>query len=199
MYKITQIKAFASLKNITPSSLKTSFCHRFSSKSSGDDQKGTEIEETSRNDQKIVAKVEKTTVVEEKRKPNIRDELSYKKRYLPDAYFERKCIVGPDNVPYYPDDDPYLVEEYGFYKYPQFFTRDMGMKRAVRILKNDFSILKKGRLHKIREELEPPKDLDIAIFGGGLVGLSVAYHIMNRSPFAFKVGVFEQDPSVSYC
>ena len=111
---------------------------------------------------------------------------------------EDRIYIGPDNIPYNPRDDPYFYDELLYYKYPQYFTKDFGNKRTLRVIKDDISIMKKGRIHKTREELGPPHQADVCIFGGGIIGTAVAYFIKERAPFSLSVAVIERDPTVLF-
>ncbi|XP_054158060.1 FAD-dependent oxidoreductase domain-containing protein 1-like [Oppia nitens] len=106
---------------------------------------------------------------------------------------------GPnEGVPYDPQKDPALTVEHTPYKYPQFFTRQirqMGLKRAVRIIKDDLSVLKTGRIKRPPWELPPPNEVDVAIFGGGIIGSAIAYFLKQRAPQSFTCCVFERDPT----
>lgn len=46
-------------------------------------------------------------------------------------------------------------------------------------------------------KLPVPRETDICIVGGGLVGLSVAYWLKQRNPKGFNLAVIERDPTVS--
>jgi len=46
--------------------------------------------------------------------------------------------------------------------------------------------------------LPVPRETDICVVGGGLVGLSVAYWLKQRNPKGFNLAVVEKDPSVSH-
>lgn len=106
-------------------------------------------------------------------------------------------ILGADGVPYDPSKDPHYNNEYMMYKYPQYFTKQIGFKRAMNVIKSDMSILKHGRIHKIREELPSPNTVDICIFGGGIIGSAIAYFLKEKAPFGYKIAVIERDPTVS--
>lgn len=110
---------------------------------------------------------------------------------------DRHIIIGPDNVPYDPSEDPYYTPSLSHYRYPQYFTKDLGNKRTWRAIKNDVELMKKGRIHPTREELPCPSQVDVCIFGGGIIGSAIAYFIKDRAPFSLSVGVIERDPTVS--
>ena len=106
-------------------------------------------------------------------------------------------IIGPDGVPYDPSKDPEYTNDYYSYKYPQYFTKHLGPKRVVKVIKEDINLMLQGRIHKTREEIGCPNQVDVAIFGGGIIGASVAYFLREKAPFSMTVGVFERDPTVS--
>lgn len=105
-------------------------------------------------------------------------------------------ILGADGVPYDPTKDPYYSNEYMKYKYPQYFTKQIGFKRAMNVIKSDLAVLKHGRIHKTREELPSPNTVDICIFGGGIIGSAIAYFLKEKAPFGYKIAVIERDPTV---
>lgn len=120
----------------------------------------------------------------------------------PDNFLGKKSksknepIIGPDGVPYDPAEDEYYDNHLLPFKYPQYFTKHLGFHNAVETIKEDLSILKKGRIHKVREELGCPREVDICIFGGGIIGSAVAYFLKQKAPFGYKVAVVERDPTV---
>ncbi|OTF81746.1 hypothetical protein BLA29_009137, partial [Euroglyphus maynei] len=105
--------------------------------------------------------------------------------------------IGPDGVPYSPMNDPHYSNAYMTYKYPQYFTKYIGFKRAKNIVKEDASLLLKGRIHKTREEIGCPNHVDICIFGGGIIGTAIAYFLKEKAPFGLKIAVIEKDLSVT--
>lgn len=135
-------------------------------------------------EEKAVKGAEKDAV-EEKSKSAAKDKDS---RYV---------IVGPDGVPYDPSKDPEYTEDHYDYKYPQYFTKHLGFERAKKIVKEDLSLLRKGRIHKTREEIGCPNHVDVAIFGGGIIGTSIAYFLKDKAPFSLNIAVFERDPTVA--
>lgn len=104
-------------------------------------------------------------------------------------------IIGPDGVPYDPSKDPEYTNDFHQYRYPQYFTQHLGPKRVLKIIKEDVSLWKKGRIHKTREELGCPKHVDVCILGGGIIGSSVAYFVKNKAPFSLSCAVIERDPT----
>lgn len=111
---------------------------------------------------------------------------------------DKTIIVGPDGIPYDYTKDMHYNDDLQFYRYPQYFTNYMTPQRVVNIIKEDFSLIHKhGRLHKVREELGTPREIDVAIFGGGAVGASIAYALKSRVPTGLSVAIFERDPTVS--
>jgi len=46
--------------------------------------------------------------------------------------------------------------------------------------------------------LPVPRETDICVVGGGLVGLSVAYWLKQRNPKGFNLAIVEKDPTVSH-
>lgn len=64
------------------------------------------------------------------------------------------------------------------------------------LLKKELSDIVNLRVGR-NENLPPvPRETDIAIIGGGAVGLSVAYWLKRRFPRGFNVTVVEKDPTV---
>jgi len=61
----------------------------------------------------------------------------------------------------------------------------------------DFKPFSGGWNNQPREEIVP-KEADLAIVGGGLVGLCTAFFIKHRFPRSFNVVVIEKDPLVRY-
>ncbi|CAG2170187.1 unnamed protein product, partial [Oppiella nova] len=105
---------------------------------------------------------------------------------------------GPNEGVYDPATDENFTHDLLGYKYPQFFTRrtkQMGIKRAIRIIKDDLSLLKEGRIHRPPYEQPFPHQVDIAIFGGGIIGSSIAYFLKQRAPQSFSCAVIERDPT----
>ena len=108
--------------------------------------------------------------------------------------------LGPNEGVYDPTTDPNIDSKLLQYKYPQYFTRrlkNLGLKRAVKIFKDDMSLLKEGRIHRRPDEQPTPFQVDIAIFGGGIIGASIAYFLKERAPNSFSCAVIERDPTVS--
>lgn len=107
---------------------------------------------------------------------------------------------GPnEGVPYDPSTDKYFHQKLIGYKYPQFFTRKIKQitpQRMVKIIKDDLSVLKEGRIKKRPDELPIPNHVDVAIFGGGIIGSSIAYAMKERAPNSFSCAVIERDPTV---
>ncbi|CAG2104745.1 unnamed protein product [Medioppia subpectinata] len=105
---------------------------------------------------------------------------------------------GPNEGVYDPSTDEGNTSELIGFKYPQYFTRrykQMGFKRAVNIIKDDLSLLKEGRIHRAPYEQPFPHQVDIAIFGGGIIGSSIAYFLKQRAPQSFTCAVIERDPT----
>ena len=107
-------------------------------------------------------------------------------------------IIGPDGVPYDPSKDPEYTMDFHQYRYPQYFTKHIGLKRIPKVIKSDLSLLAKGRIHMTREEIGSPNQADVIIFGGGIIGTAVAYFIKEKAPFSLSVCVIERDPTVSF-
>ncbi len=86
---------------------------------------------------------------------------------------------GNDGLPSKAKPDPQQPTEAGAYRDPVEFLR------------------KELRSFGKEVKLPVPRETDICIVGGGLVGLSVAYFLKRRSPEGFNLTVVEKDPTVS--
>ena len=64
------------------------------------------------------------------------------------------------------------------------------------VLKEEFISLKQGKIVAESDSLKVPRESDILIIGGGLIGSSVAYWLKQRNPKAISVTIVERDPSV---
>lgn len=64
------------------------------------------------------------------------------------------------------------------------------------VLKEEFRALKQGNFTSESSNVKVPRESDILIIGGGLIGSSVAYWLKQRNPKALSITIVERDPSV---
>jgi len=60
-----------------------------------------------------------------------------------------------------------------------------------------FTSIRDGLMDELSGQIVP-KETDLAIVGGGLVGLCTAFFIKHRFPRSFNIVVIEKDPLVRY-
>lgn len=78
---------------------------------------------------------------------------------------------------------------------PEIVPRAGTHRSTWEILKDEFLALKQGNITSESEILKVPRESDIMIIGGGLIGSSVAFWLKQRNPKAISVTVVERDPS----
>lgn len=87
--------------------------------------------------------------------------------------------------------------ELASWRYPQFQIMWNPGRRTVETLKKDIELAKEGRMSRRDEEIFPMR-VDIAIFGGGIMGSSIAYALKSRAPDSFTCAIFERDPKYTH-
>nr|XP_037269760.1 FAD-dependent oxidoreductase domain-containing protein 1-like [Rhipicephalus microplus] len=69
---------------------------------------------------------------------------------------------------------------------------DLPDRRAFKILRDEFRGYMKPKSSEVQEPLFP-KEVDILVVGGGIMGSSIAYWLKQRAPESFSLAVLERD------
>ncbi|KAH8034366.1 hypothetical protein HPB51_023496 [Rhipicephalus microplus] len=72
---------------------------------------------------------------------------------------------------------------------------DLPDRRAFKILRDEFRGYMKPKSSEVQEPLFP-KEVDILVVGGGIMGSSIAYWLKQRAPESFSLAVLERDLTV---
>lgn len=93
--------------------------------------------------------------------------------------------------------DPDLHPNFLIYDYPQMFYREgKGIKRIKKAIKSDLSLVFKEGIVQRRPDEIPVRQSDILIFGGGIIGSSIAYFLKERLSRSVDVTVIDKDITV---
>lgn len=84
---------------------------------------------------------------------------------------------------------------------PHFLTKSLGRQRLTTLIKGEQQSGIAGGVQRPQWSQttdECPDRVDVAIFGGGIVGASVAYFLKEHAPTGLTVALFERDLTVSF-
>lgn len=81
--------------------------------------------------------------------------------------------------------------------YPSHVLTKDPLKRAFRILKNEFKDIIQGKF-SLPESKVFPSHVDVLVVGGGIIGSSIAYWIRSKIFGEFRVCVIDKDLTVGH-